>query len=103
MTLGAGPTATVVVVSAGVSQPSSTRLLAQRLADATTAAARPGGGSGQVQMGGVGDWARDLANQVVTGVPSAGLARVLALVSDADALVAVSPIYRASYSGLFKT
>jgi FMN reductase len=103
MTLGVDDRTTVVVVSAGVSQPSSTRLLAERLAGATTAAARRGGGSVQIEMVDLRDWARDLANHVVTGVPTAGLARVLALVSDADALVAVSPIYRASYSGLFKT
>jgi FMN reductase len=49
---------------------------------------------------------RDLAHQLVdnllTGFPSGALADAVALVRDADAVIAVSPIFDASYSGLFK-
>jgi FMN reductase len=48
------------------------------------------------------DWARDLTNNLLTGFPSPGLAEVLDRVARSDALIAVSPIFSASYSGLFK-
>jgi FMN reductase len=49
---------------------------------------------------------RDLAHQLVdnllTGFPSGALADAVHVVREADALIAVSPIFDASYSGLFK-
>ena len=48
------------------------------------------------------EYARDLANSLVTGFPSARLAEVIERVIAADALIAVTPIFSASYSGLFK-
>ncbi len=46
--------------------------------------------------------ARDLTNNLLTGFPGAGLAAMLERVITADALIAVTPIFSASYSGLFK-
>ena len=48
------------------------------------------------------EYARDLANNVVAGFPSPQLAAVIDRVTSADGLVAVTPIYTGSYSGLFK-
>lgn len=93
---------TVVVLSAGVSQPSSTRLLGDRLAEAVQHRLRASGDTVQLEVVELREYARDLANHVVTGFPSASLKALLADVADADAIVAVTPIFSASYSGLFK-
>jgi FMN reductase len=92
----------VVVVTAGLSQPSSTRLLADRLASATVTALGPPGQAAVVEVVELREWAHDLTNHLLTGFPSPSLRDVLDSVAAADALIAVSPIFSASYSGLFK-
>jgi len=92
----------IVVLAAGVSQPSSTRLLADRLAEATRSALQAGGDRPTIEVIELRDYARDLANHVVTGFPSDPLKAVIEEVTEADALIAVTPIFSASYSGLFK-
>jgi FMN reductase len=91
----------VVVVTAGLSQPSSTRLLADRLAGATEQALT--GHAVEIETIELRDRAHDLTNHLLTGFPGPDLAQVLQRVRDADALIAVTPIFNASYSGLFKT
>ena len=93
----------VVVVTAGLTQPSSTRLLADRLANAVVEAVHEQGAKAEIEVVELREWARDLTNQLLTGFPSSGLADVLARVATADAVIAVTPIFNASYSGLFKT
>jgi FMN reductase len=46
--------------------------------------------------------ATDIANAIVTGFPSPGLADAIDLVAKADGIIASTPVYKASYSGLFK-
>ncbi|WFG44224.1 CE1759 family FMN reductase [Pseudonocardia alni] len=93
----------IVVLSAGLSTPSSTRLLADRLAAAVTAALADRGERAEVQVVELREHARDLADNLVAGFPNTALAPVLESVAAADAVVAVTPIFSASYSGLFKT
>ena len=93
---------TIVVLTAGVSQPSSTRLLADRLAEATRRRLQASGDEPRIEVVELREYARDLANHFVTGFPSASLRAVLDEVADADAVIAVTPIFSASYSGLFK-
>ena len=97
------PSRSLVVVSAGLSQPSSTRLLADRLADApsTATSATPASSPG-VEVIELRDHAQDLTNHLLTGFPSPKLQAALDAVLGADGLIAVSPIFSASYSGLFK-
>ncbi len=92
----------VVVVSAGLGQPSSSRLLGDRLAAAASRTLRAEGEQVEVATVELRELAVDLANQLVTGFPGARLAAVLDQVAAADAVVAVSPVFNASYSGLFK-
>ena len=94
---------TLVVVSAGLSQPSSTRLLADRLAGATHREAEQRGTRLDVRTIELRDHAHDLMNNMLAGFPSAGLRQTLDQVAAADALIAVTPIFNASYSGLFKS
>ena len=44
-----------------------------------------------------------MANNLVTGFPSAALKDALDAVAGADGLIAVTPTFRASFSGLFKS
>jgi FMN reductase len=93
----------IVVVTAGLSQPSSTRLLADQLAAAVTTAVTARGEAAAVEVIELRDLAQDLATTLVTGgLPTPSVARALDLVAAADALVAVTPVFGASYSGLFK-
>uniref|UniRef100_UPI002455A3E6 CE1759 family FMN reductase n=1 Tax=Nocardia farcinica TaxID=37329 RepID=UPI002455A3E6 len=113
----------IAVISAGLSQPSSTRLLADRLAAATARSlperareaevAGPGFTDAEftdAEFNGaeftvieLRDHAHDLANNLVTGFPSPALREVTEAVTTASGLIAVTPIFNASYSGLFKT
>jgi len=99
----ASTTRTLAVVSAGLGVPSSTRLLADRLTAATVAALRQRGVETTVEVVELREHARDLADHLVTGFPNESLRGVLETVTGADGLVAVTPIFSASYSGLFKT
>lgn len=92
----------LAVVSGGLRQPSSTRLLADRLTDATTSALAEHGLSVDVRVVELRDHAHDLTNHLLTGFPSPSLRAVIDDVVGADGLIAVSPIFTASYSGLFK-
>ncbi|MET8880737.1 FMN reductase [Streptomyces rubiginosohelvolus] len=97
----------VVAVSAGLSQPSSTRLLADRLAAATrerlAAEQDTAGRDVEVRVIELRDFAVDIANHLVSGFPSAGLREAIDAVTEADGLIAVTPVFTASYSGLFKS
>jgi FMN reductase len=93
---------TIVVVSAGISRPSATRLLADQIAAAVQDALARDGDEVTLEVFELRDLAQDLTNNVLTGFPGEHLASVLASASAADALIVVTPIFSASYSGLFK-
>jgi FMN reductase len=90
----------LAVVTAGLSVPSSTRLLADRLAAATTAAA---GEPVTVDVVELRDIALDITKNLLTGFPSPELRTAIETVTGADALIAVTPVFTAGYSGLFKS
>jgi FMN reductase len=92
----------LVVVSAGLGQPSSTRLLADRLAAAVDRHLRDAGILANLEVIELRDHAQDLTNNLLTGFPSPRLQGAIDAVLAADGLIAVSPIFSASYSGLFK-
>lgn len=94
---------TVAVVSAGVREPSSTRLLADRLGEATVGALAARGVAARLAVVDVRLLAQDLTTMLLTGVASPALGDALRTVTHADGLVAVSPIYSGAYNGLFKT
>src|SRR3954462_11206159 len=96
-------TRTLAVVSAGLSVPSSTRLLADRLTTATVEALRERGITATVEVVELREHARELADNLVTGFPNSSLRAAVETVTGADGLIAVTPIFSASYSGLFKT
>lgn len=89
-------------MSAGLSQPSATRLLADRLAAATDRALRDVGVDARLEVVELREQAQDLVNHLLTGFPSPRLRSTIDLVLGADAVIAVTPIFSASFSGLFK-
>jgi FMN reductase len=93
----------LAVITAGVTQPSSTRLLADRLTAATVRAlAGHDVGEVVVEVVDVRDVAHDVTNNVLTGFASPDLQVRLDAIAEADAVVVATPVYAASYSGLFK-
>ncbi|MDX2682717.1 FMN reductase [Streptomyces soliscabiei] len=88
----------LVVVSAGLSVPSSTRLLADRLAAETA-----GRTAAEVEVVELRDLAVEIAHNFTNGFPGRKLAAALEAVTAADGLVVVTPVFSASYSGLFKS
>jgi FMN reductase len=94
---------TIAVVSAGLSQPSSTRLLADQLAAATDRVLRLHDQHVRLEVVELRDLAHAITDNLLTGFPSGPLAEAVTLVRDADAVIAVTPIFSASYSGLFKS
>lgn len=94
---------TLTVVSAGLRQPSSTRLLADRLAAATGDELSSRGFTVTTTVVELRDHAHDIMNHLLTGFPSPSLRTVLEDVVGADGLIAVTPIFTASVSGLFKS
>ncbi|MER6450856.1 CE1759 family FMN reductase [Streptomyces venezuelae] len=90
----------LAVVSAGLSSPSSTRLLADRLTAATLDHMEA---SHEVTVVELRELATEIAQHLVTGFPPARLATALDTVAAADGLIAVTPVFAASYSGLFKS
>jgi FMN reductase len=77
-------------------------LLGDRLGAATERHLRDAGLAPRVTTVDLRDHARDLVNHLLTGFASPDLQAVIDEVTAADGLIAVSPIFSASYSGLFK-
>ena len=94
---------TIAVVSAGLRQPSSTRLLADRLASATVRALVARGEEAEVEVVEIREHAHDLTNMLLTGFAAPALQAGLETVTRADGVIAVTPIFSGSYSGLFKS
>jgi FMN reductase len=90
----------IAVISAGLSQPSSTRLLAGKLAEATAGQLPAGTEVITIELR---DLAHDIVNALLTGFPAPALREAIEQVVSADALIAVTPLYSGSYNGLFKS
>ncbi|MER5771026.1 FMN reductase [Streptomyces sp. NPDC001985] len=92
----------LVAVSAGLSVPSSTRLLADRLTESVRSTLAADGTDVEVRVVELRELAVPIANHLVTGFPSPELSEAIEAVTEADGLIAVTPVFTASYSGLFK-
>ncbi|MEV0004814.1 CE1759 family FMN reductase [Micromonospora sp. NPDC050980] len=94
---------TLAVVSAGLGQPSSTRLLAEQLATAARDELAGRGATVDLRPVELREHAHDVVNHLLTGFAPAALRETLDAVAAADGLIAVTPIFNASYTGLFKS
>ncbi|WKT88987.1 FMN reductase [Microbacterium maritypicum] len=93
----------IAVISAGLSNPSSTRMLADRLAAETVKALAGHDVDASVDVIELRDYAHDITNNMLTGFAPPALETAINTVVSADALIAVTPIFSTSYSGLFKS
>ena len=96
-------TRTIAVVSAGLGRPSSTRLLADQLGAAVDRGLRLAGDDARVEVVELRDLAHGITDRLLTGFATGALLEAVDLVRRADAVVAVTPVFSASYSGLFKS
>lgn len=97
------PSRSIVVVSGGLSQPSSTRMLADRLAEATVTELTRRGIDTVVEVVELRGLAHDVVDMTLTGYARPELAAAQSALAGADGVIAVSPVYAASYAGLFKS
>ena len=93
----------ITVLSAGLGVPSSSRLLADQLAAAAEHELTDAGYQVMVDVVELRELAVDIANNFVTGYAAPRLADDIAGVEASDGIIAVSPVFSASYSGLFKS
>ncbi|MTE10267.1 oxidoreductase [Corynebacterium aurimucosum] len=93
----------LVLVTAGLSSPSSTRALGDALSAATTARVSARGEGVDVTVVELRELAGELAEAMTNWVsPTPRLHAAQTAVTKADGLIAVSPVFQGSYSGLFK-
>jgi FMN reductase len=88
---------TIAVVTAGLSTPSATRLLADELAAAVGRKLDV-----DIEIIELRELAHPIVDNMLTGFPRAELAHALDAVAAADGVIVVTPIFAASYSGMFK-
>ncbi len=93
----------VTVVSGGLRSPSTTRLLADQLGVAAGAAIGGRGDTVEVRVVELRDHAHAITDALLTGFPTGELRSAIEDVAGADALIAVTPVFQASYGGLFKS
>ncbi|SKB06683.1 CE1759 family FMN reductase [Aeromicrobium choanae] len=89
----------IVALSAGVGEPSTTRMLADRLAAASGTAL----GGASVEVVNLRDFAHEITDAALTGFAAPRLQHVYDQLGEADALIVVVPTFKASYPGLFKS
>lgn len=96
-------TVSLTVISAGLSNPSTSQRLADRISAAVRVCAQQTSRRLRLERIEIRDLARDVTDALLTGERSGLLERAIAGVTGADALVAVTPVFNGSYSGLFKS
>ena len=93
----------LIVLSAGVSNPSSTRLLADRTAQKTIDLLRDVHVAATVGVIELGPLAVEIAQAIVSGFPGERLQTAIERLAAADAVIASTPVYKAGISGLLKS
>lgn len=92
----------VVVVSAGLREPSSTSLLGQRLAAAVTAGLAERGEQAEVTVVELRTLGPEIMQAMTSFAPQT-LRDAFDAVAAADGVIALTPLFNTSYSGLFKS
>lgn len=95
--------ARILVLSAGLSTPSSTRMLADGLARETRQALAHHGVTAHVDTVELREVAHDVVDMLVTRFPSPRLSEVLNALRAADGVIITTPVFNAGPSGLLKS
>jgi FMN reductase len=93
----------LVLVSGGTSDPSSTRMLADRIAARVLERATEAGVEVTTSVIELRPLAAELASAQVTGFAPPAVAAAIATLADADGLIVATPVYKAGVSGLVKS
>ena len=91
----------LAVVSAGVGDPSSTSLLADRTAERVTALADARGHAVTVSVIQLREIAADISTALVSQLITPELRNAITVLGEADGIIAAAPVYKAAPSGLF--
>lgn len=94
---------TIVAISAGLGEPSSTRMLADRLTESTVAELSSRGIDATASTIELREFGHDIVNAMLTGFSAAPLAAAVEKATRADGLVLATPLFTTTYSGLFKS
>lgn len=89
----------IVAIAAGLSDSSSTRLLADRFAESV----KRKYGDATIEVVSLRELAHEITDATLTGFAPPRLQTVIDKVVAADGLIVVTPIFKASYPGLFKS
>src|ERR1700761_4588501 len=93
----------LAVVSAGTSDPSSTRLLADRIAEQVATRAARDGHDVTISVVELRELATDISTALTSQLITPKLSEAIAVLAEADGLVVSTPVYKAGPSGLFKS
>jgi FMN reductase len=91
----------LVVVSAGTSDPSSTRMLADRTAQRVAALAERRGATVRTRVIDLRELATDITTALTSQLMTPKLQQAVDALAAADGLIAAAPVYKAGPSGLF--
>ena len=91
----------LAVVSAGTSDPSSTRLLADRTAERAAALAARHGNAVTVSVIELREIAADISTALTSQLVTPKLQQAITVLGEADGIIAAAPVYKAGPSGLF--
>lgn len=93
----------VVVVSGGTGDPSSTAMLADRIAERVTQLARDRDQQVTVSVISLRELASEITTALVSQLMGPKMTRAVDLLSRADGVIASAPVYKAAPSGLFSS
>ncbi len=91
----------LAVVSAGTSDPSATRLLADRTAERAAALAASHGNTVTVSVIDLREISTDISTALVSQLITPKLQKAIETLGEADGIIAAAPVYKAGPSGLF--
>jgi FMN reductase len=91
----------LVVISGGTSDPSSTRLLADRIAGRVTSLAERRGHQVSISVLDLRELATEISTALVSQLMGPRMTRAIEILGQADGIVASAPVYKAAPSGLF--
>ncbi|MDQ0990673.1 CE1759 family FMN reductase [Streptomyces sp. V3I7] len=93
----------LTIITGGVREPSSTRLLADRLAAAVSKELEERGDTVELSFVELRPLAHPIMDAMLTGFTGEALESAFEEVRSADGVIAVTPAFNASFSGLFKS
>ncbi len=93
----------IVVINGGVSEQSTSRMLAERTAQATIERLREAGREASVSIIDLAPLATEIAGALVTSIPSERVSAAIENLATADGVIVSTPVYKAGVSGLVKS